>query len=174
MKAFSTALIIALIGVYMVLASLFESVLTPFIVLLMIPLVSLGVSFFLLATDISFSVPTFFGIILLVGIIVRDAVLFVERIIQLRKEGYPVREAIIQARRERLRPILMTTVTIVSALIPVLLGLTTGSELRQPLAAAVIGGLISGLPLSLFLLPVLYELTEGIKLKVWGKEKFSS
>lgn len=165
MQGFVFSLIVALVGVYMVLASLFESLVTPFIVLLMVPLVALGASFFLILTNTSFSVPTFFGVILLVGIIVRDAVLFIERIIQLREEGYSVREAIIQARRERLRPILMTTITVVSALIPPLLGLTTGSELRKPLAAAVIGGIITGLPLSLFLLPVLYEITESIKLK---------
>ena len=135
----------------------------------MVPLVVLGVSFFLVLTNTSFSIPTFFGVILLVGIIVRDAVLFIERIIQLRKEGFSVRDAIIQARKERLRPILMTTITVVSALIPTLLGLTTGSELRKPLAAAVIGGIITGLPLSLFLLPVLYEITEGIKLKIWKR-----
>lgn len=169
MRDFFSALVVALVGVYMVLASLFESLITPLIVLLMVPLVVLGVSFFLVLTSTSFSIPTFFGVILLVGIIVRDAVLFIERIIQLRREGYPVREAIIQARKERLRPILMTTITVVSALIPTLLGLTTGSELRKPLAAAVIGGIITGLPLSLFLLPVLYEITEGIKLKIWKR-----
>ncbi len=168
-RDFFLALAIAVIGVYIVLSSLFESLITPFIVLLMVPLVVLGVSFFLVLTNTPFSIPTFFGIILLIGIIVRDAVLFIERIIQLRKEGFPVRESIIYARKERLRPILMTTITIVSALIPTLLGLTTGSELRKPLAAAVIGGIITGLPLSLFLLPVLYEFTEKIRLKLWKR-----
>ena len=169
MRSFFVSLIVALTGVYMVLASLFESLVTPFIVLLMVPLVVLGLSFFLVLTNTSFSIPTFFGIILLVGIIVRDAVLFIERIIQLRKEGAFIREAIIQARKERLRPILMTTITVVSALIPTLLGITTGSELRKPLAAAVIGGILTGLPLSLFLLPVLYEITEVLKLRLLRK-----
>ncbi|MCX7989705.1 MAG: efflux RND transporter permease subunit, partial [Aquificaceae bacterium] len=151
------ALIFALVAVYMVLASLFESYRHPFTVLLMVPLAVAGTFGLLLLTNTSLSVPSYFGIILLVGIIVRDAVLFIERIIQLRKEGVPTREAILQARKERLRPILMTTFTIVSALTPVALGLTAGAELRKPLALAVIGGIFTGLPLSLFLLPVLYE-----------------
>ncbi len=161
------ALIFALIGVYMVLASLFESYRHPFTVLLMVPLAVAGAFGLLLFTNTSLSVPSYFGIILLVGIIVRDAVLFIERIIQLRKEGIQTREAILQARRERLRPILMTTFTIVSALTPVALGLTAGAELRKPLALAVIGGIFTGLPLSLFLLPILYEMFD--KAKIFSK-----
>jgi Cation/multidrug efflux pump len=156
------ALIVALVGVYMVLASLFESYRHPFTVLVMVPLSIMGAFGLLWLTNTSLSVPSYFGIILLVGIIVRDAVLFIERIIQLKKEGFPTREAILQARRERLRPIIMTTITIVFALIPVALGLTAGSELRKPLALVVIGGIFTGLPLSLFLLPVLYETFDRI------------
>jgi HAE1 family hydrophobic/amphiphilic exporter-1 len=159
------ALIFALVGVYMVLASLFESYRHPFTVLVMVPLAVMGAFGLLILTNTSLSVPSYFGVILLVGIIVRDAVLFIERIIQLRKEGVETREAILQARRERLRPILMTTITIVSALLPVALGLTAGAELRKPLALVVIGGIFTGLPLSLFLLPVLYETFDRIKLR---------
>ncbi len=159
------ALIAALVGVYMVLASLFESYRHPFTVLVMVPLAVMGAFGLLLLTNTSLSVPSYFGVILLVGIIVRDAVLFIERIIQLRKEGIETRKAILQARRERLRPILMTTITIVSALLPVALGLTAGAELRKPLALVVIGGIFTGLPLSLFLLPVIYEFFEKIRLK---------
>ncbi len=163
---FVFSLLAALLGVYMVLASLFESYKHPFTVLLMVPLAVPGTFGLMYLTDTSLSVPAYFGIILLVGIVVRDAVLFIERIIQLREEGIPTREAILQARKERLRPILMTTLTIVASLIPVALGLTAGSEQRKPLAVAVIGGILTALPLSLFLLPVLYEIFEvGIKLK---------
>ncbi len=165
------ALIFALVGVYMVLASLFESYRHPFTVLLMVPLAVAGAFGLLLLTNTSLSVPSYFGVILLVGIIVRDAVLFIERIIQLRKEGMQTRQAILQARRERLRPILMTTFTIVSALTPVALGLTAGSELRKPLALAVIGGIFTGLPLSLFLLPVLYELFDKLSLRKYHNRK---
>lgn len=165
------ALLFALVGVYMVLASLFESYRHPFTVLLMVPLAVAGTFGLLYITGTSLSVPSYFGIILLVGIIVRDAVLFIERIIQLRKEGVQTREAILQARRERLRPILMTTFTIVSALAPVALGLTAGAELRKPLALAVIGGIFTGLPLSLFLLPVLYELFDRMGFRKYHIKK---
>ncbi|MCS7277526.1 MAG: efflux RND transporter permease subunit, partial [Aquificaceae bacterium] len=165
------ALLFALVGVYMVLASLFESYRHPFTVLLMVPLAVAGTFGLLYITGTSLSVPSYFGIILLVGIIVRDAVLFIERIVQLRKEGVQTREAILQARRERLRPILMTTFTIVSALAPVALGLTAGAELRKPLALAVIGGIFTGLPLSLFLLPVLYELFDRMGFRKYHIKK---
>ncbi len=164
-QGFGFAIIVALVGVYMVLASLFESFRHPFTVLLMVPLAVAGTFGLLYFSGTSLSVPTYFGIILLIGIIVRDAVLFIERIIQLRKEGWETRPAIMQARKERLRPILMTTLTIISALIPVALGLTAGSEFRKPLAIAVIGGILTGLPLSLFLLPVVYELLDSIKFR---------
>ena len=164
-RGFLVSLLLALIGVYMILASLFESLKHPFTVLMMVPLTIPGIFGLMYITNTSLNVSSYFGIILLIGIIVRDAVLFIERIIQLKKEGYKTREAILEARKERLRPILMTTITIVSALIPVALGLTAGSEQRKPLAIAVIGGIVSGLPLSLFLLPALYEILEGRKRK---------
>lgn len=164
-KGLLFSLVVAIIGIYMVLASLFESYKHPFTVLLTVPLSLSGAFGLLYLTNTSLSVPSYFGIILLIGIVVRDAVLFIERIIQLREEGYGVREAILQARRERLRPILMTTMTIVFALLPVSLGLTAGSELRKPLAISVIGGIASALPLSLLVLPVVYELFENIRLK---------
>ncbi len=161
-QGFGFAILVALVGVYMVLASLFESFRHPFTVLLMVPLTVAGTFGLLYFAGVSLSVPTYFGIILLIGIIARDAVLFIERIVQLRKEGWETRLAIMQARKERLRPILMTTFTIVSALTPVALGLTAGAEFRKPLALAVIGGIITGLPLSLFLLPVIYELFDSM------------
>jgi HAE1 family hydrophobic/amphiphilic exporter-1 len=164
-KNLAFALTVAIVGIYMVLASLFESYRHPFTVLLTVPLSLSGAFGLLYVTDTSLSVPSYFGIILLIGIVVRDAVLFIERIIQLRKENYQTRQAILQARKERLRPILMTTMTIVFALLPVSLGLTAGSELRKPLAIAVIGGIASALPLSLLVLPIVYELFDSIKLR---------
>ena len=159
------SLLIALVGIYMVLASLFESFKHPFTVLLTVPLSLSGAFGLMYLTNTSLSVPSYMGIILLVGIVVRDAVLFIERIIQLKKEGYHTRDAILQARKERLRPILMTTLTIVFALLPVALGLTAGAELRKPLAIAIIGGIASALPLSLIVLPVIYEIFESISLR---------
>ncbi len=163
-KGLAMALLIAVVGVYMVLASLFESLIHPFTVMLTLPLAVSGVFGLLYLTDSSLSVPSYFGIILLIGLVARDSVLFIERIIQLRKEGESVRDAIMKARKERLRPILMTTLTIMFALLPVALGLTEGSELRKPLALAVIGGLITALPLSLFVIPALYEIFEKLRM----------
>jgi HAE1 family hydrophobic/amphiphilic exporter-1 len=162
----AVALLVAVVGVYMVLASLFESLIHPFTVMLTLPLAVAGVFGLLLLTNSSLSVPSYFGIILLIGIVARDSVLFIERIVQLRKEGHSVREAIMRARKERLRPILMTTLTIMFALLPVALGFTEGSELRRPLALSVIGGLTTALPLSLFVIPVVYELFESVRLKL--------
>jgi HAE1 family hydrophobic/amphiphilic exporter-1 len=157
------ALIVAIIAVYMILASLFESLLHPFTVLLTLPLAISGVFGFILLTGTSLNVTSYFGIILLIGLVTRDSVLFIERIIQLKKDGLDTYNAIIQARKERLRPILMTTLTIVASLIPVALGLTEGSEMRQPLAIAVIGGLMTALPLSLFVIPIFYMIIDKIR-----------
>ncbi|MEJ5172212.1 MAG: efflux RND transporter permease subunit [Hydrogenothermaceae bacterium] len=159
------ALIVAIIAVYMILASLFESLLHPFTVLLTLPFAVSGVFALILLTGTTLNVTSYFGIILLIGLVTRDSVLFIERIIQLKKEGYQTLDAIMQARKERLRPILMTTLTIFASLLPVSLGLTEGSEMRQPLAIAVIGGLLTALPLSLFVIPIIYLLIDKIKLR---------
>ncbi len=161
-KYLAVALVVAVIAVYMILASLFESLVHPFTVLLMLPFSIFGIFGFIILTGTTLNVASYFGIILLIGLITRDSVLFIDRIVQLKSEGYPVREAILQARKERLRPILMTTFTIVAALIPVALGLTTGSEMRQPLAIAIIGGIFTALPLSLFVIPIIYEILDRI------------
>ncbi|RMA96110.1 efflux RND transporter permease subunit [Hydrogenothermus marinus] len=170
-KAFSylgLAVIIAVIAIYMILASLFESLLHPFAVLLMVPFSIFGIFGFIILTNTSLNVASYFGIILLVGIITRDAVLFIDRIVQL-KEKLPIREAILQARKERLRPILMTTFTIIASLIPVAFGLTTGSEMRQPIAIAIIGGLITALPLSLYVIPIIYEIFDKVEMFIKRK-----
>jgi HAE1 family hydrophobic/amphiphilic exporter-1 len=157
------ALLVAIIAVYMILASLFESLIHPFTVLLTLPFAISGVFALILFTGQTLNVTSYFGIILLIGLVTRDSVLFIERIIQLKKDGFDTLNAILQARKERLRPILMTTFTIFASLIPVALGITEGSEMRQPLAIAVIGGLMTALPLSLFVIPIIYILLDKVK-----------
>ncbi|MGC9120232.1 MAG: efflux RND transporter permease subunit [Sulfurihydrogenibium sp.] len=157
------ALLVAIIAVYMILASLFESLIHPFTVLLTLPFAVSGVFALILFTGQTLNVTSYFGIILVVGLVTRDSVLFIERIIQLKKDGFDTLNAILQARKERLRPILMTTLTIFVSLIPVALGITEGSEMRQPLAIAVIGGLMTALPLSLFVIPIIYILLDKVK-----------
>lgn len=158
----SLALLVAIVAVYMILASLFESLLHPFTVLLTIPFAISGAFGLILLAGNTLNITTYFGIILLIGLVTRDSVLFIERIIQLKQEGIDTLNAIIQARKERLRPILMTTLTIFASLIPVALGLTEGSEMRQPLALAVIGGLFTALTISLFVIPIMYILIDRI------------
>ncbi|GAB6072065.1 efflux RND transporter permease subunit [Venenivibrio stagnispumantis] len=158
------ALIVAIVAVYMILAALFESLIHPFTVLLMLPFAIVGTFALILITGTTLNVTSYFGIILLIGLVTRDSVLFIERIIQLKKDGKQTLDAILQARKERLRPILMTTLTIIASLIPVALGITEGSEMRQPLAIAVIGGLLSALPLSLFVIPIVYMLFDKVEL----------
>ncbi len=164
-KYLCIALLIALVAVYMILASLFESLLHPIAIMLMLPFSIFGIFGAILITNTTLNIASFLGIILLIGLITRDSVLFVDRIIQLRKD-LPIRKAILKAREERLRPILMTTFTIVASLLPVALGINVGSELRQPLAIAIIGGLVSALPLSLYLIPVIYEIVDKVDTKL--------
>ncbi len=163
-----TALLVSIVVVYMILASLFESLLHPIAILLMLPFAIFGIFGFILITHTTLNVASYFGIILLVGLITRDAVLFIDRIIQLKNE-MPIREAILQARKERLRPILMTTFTVIASLIPVAIGISSGSEMRQPMAVAIIGGLLTALPLSLFIIPIIYEIIDKVENKI--KEK---
>lgn len=158
----SLALLVAIIAVYMILSSLFESLIHPFTVLLTVPFAISGAFGLILIAGNTLNITTYFGIILLIGLVTRDSVLFIERIIQLKQEGIDTLNAILQARKERLRPILMTTFTIFASLIPVALGLTEGSEMRQPLALAVIGGLFTALTISLFVIPIMYIVIDKI------------
>ncbi len=169
----SLALLVAIIAVYMILASLFESLVHPFTVLLTIPFAVVGAFGLILIAGNTLNITTYFGIILLIGLITRDSVLFIERIIQLKHDGLDTFNAILQARKERLRPILMTTFTIFASLIPVAFGLTEGSEMRQPLALAVIGGLFTALPISLFVIPIMYILIDKITVikNIFGGKK---
>jgi hydrophobic/amphiphilic exporter-1 (mainly G- bacteria), HAE1 family len=157
------ALILSIILVYMVMASLFESFLHPFTVMLSLPLAGVGVAlgFWLLGEPLS--ITAFIGVIMLGGIAVNDSIVLVDRINQLRVTAQTVREAIVQAARDRLRPILMTSATTVLALLPMAIGLGEGGELRAPMAIAVIGGLVSSTVMTLVVIPVVYEWVDGLR-----------
>ena len=159
------ALILSIILVYMVMASLFESFLHPFTVMLSLPLAGVGVviGFFLLAEPLS--ITAFIGVIMLGGIAVNDSIVLVDRINQLRSTSQTVRHAIVQAAKDRLRPIMMTSATTVLALLPMAIGLGEGGELRAPMAIAVIGGLVSSTLMPLVVIPVVYELVDGLRPK---------
>jgi len=154
------ALILALILVYMVLAAQFESLIQPFLIILIIPLAGIGavLSFFIL--QMPFNIMSYIGLIMLAGIAVNNAIVLVDTINQLKHDGMPRSEAILQATQMRIRPILMTSLTTILALLPLTLGIGEGAALRAPMAVAVIGGLISSTLLTLIVIPMLYELVD--------------
>ncbi|HID92762.1 MAG TPA: efflux RND transporter permease subunit [bacterium (Candidatus Stahlbacteria)] len=165
-KWLALALIGAVFLVYMVMASLFESLRDPFIVMLTFPMAAIGVIWMLFFTNTTFSVIAFVGLIMLAGIIVNNGIVMVHYISLLRRrDKLPLREAVVLGGRRRVRPVLMTALTTIFAMIPMALGLGTGAELRMPMARAVVGGLIVGTFLTLFLVPVLYTVLETIGLR---------
>ncbi|MCW0484179.1 efflux RND transporter permease subunit [Gaoshiqia sediminis] len=163
MDSLSFALILSIILVYMVLASQFESLLHPFTILLTIPLAVVGsvILFFLLGQ--SFNMMAFIGVIMLVGIAVNNSIILVDRILQLRKDGLDRVEAVLQAGQQRIRPIIMTSLTTILALLPLTLGFGESASLRSPMALAVIGGLVTSTLLTLVVIPCVYEIFEEIK-----------
>lgn len=154
------ALMLAMVLVYMILAAQFESFVHPFTILLSVPLSIVGAAAALWYTGAGLNTMSLIGMVILVGIVVNDAIVKVDFINRMRAQGMELREAILQAAKVRLRPIIMTTVTTVLGLAPMALGLGSGSDLRAPLAIAVIGGLISATALTLIVVPVAYDLIE--------------
>ena len=142
--------------VYMVMASLFESLMAPFIIFLTIPLAVVGVIAMLLVTGTSLSVVALIGVIMLAGIVVNNSIVLVDYINQLRARGYRLQEAVIEGGKTRLRPILMTALTTILALTPLALGLGSGGESWSPMARSVIGGLAASTLLTLLVIPVIY------------------
>ncbi len=151
------AIILAIFLVYLVMASQFESLVQPFIIMFTIPFALIGVILTLLITGTPISVVVLIGLIMLAGIVVNNAIVLVDYINQLRKSGLNKRDAIIQAGQIRLRPILMTTITTVLGLLPMALGFGEGAELRTPMAITVIGGLMTGTLLTLLVIPTVYD-----------------
>jgi HAE1 family hydrophobic/amphiphilic exporter-1 len=154
--AFSLAVLL----VYMIMAAQFESLRHPFLILFTLPMGITGAVWALLITGQTLNVISIIGMVVIAGIVVNDAIVKVDYTNQLRKRGLAVREAIMEASRVRLRPILMTTVTTILGLFPMSLGLGKGAELQQPLAISVIGGLMLATFLTLILIPLAYELSE--------------
>src|SRR6266853_1060093 len=152
--------LLAIILVYMVMASQFKSLLDPFIIMFSVPLGMIGVIWSLFLTRTTLNVTSFMGIIMMVGIVVSNGVLLVEYMNELRRRGLPLREAVMQGGRTRLRPILMTSLATLVGLFPMALGVGTGSEANAPLARAVIGGLAVSTVLTLLLIPTLYAMLE--------------
>ena len=152
------ALVLGVIMAYMVLAAQFESFVHPFTVLLAMPLSFIGAFSALLITGNTLNIFSFIGLILLMGLVKKNAILLVDYANVLRGRGVPRREAILQAGPVRLRPILMTTFAMVFGMLPVAFGVGEGSETRSPMGIAVIGGLLTSLFLTLVVVPAAYDL----------------
>jgi multidrug efflux pump subunit AcrB len=147
---------IAVILVFAVLLATFNSFRLPLVILATIPLSPIGVAAALYLTHTSLNVSSFMGLLLLVGIVVRNGILLIDAANRRRRTGLGVREALLAAGNERLRPILMTVLAAISALLPLALGFGSGSEMERPLAIAVIGGLATSTLFTLVVIPVLY------------------
>ncbi|HHW44242.1 MAG TPA: efflux RND transporter permease subunit [Desulfotomaculum sp.] len=157
------ALVLAVVLVYLVMVAQFESALYPFIIMFSVPVTMVGVSFSLLITGRAFSVPAFIGVIMLVGIVVKNAIVFVDYVNILRRRGLERRAAILKAGPTRLRPILMTALTAILAMLPMALALGEGSEGQAPMATVVAGGLAFSTLITLVLVPVIYTILDDWK-----------
>ena len=154
------ALVLAIFLVYVVMASQFESLVHPFVIMFTVPLALIGVVVALYVAQVALSVVVFIGLIMLAGIVVNNAIVLIDYINTLRRTGMEKTEAIIQAGAVRLRPIAMTTATTVLGLLPMALGLGEGAEIRTPMALTVIAGLISATFLTLVVIPTVYSLVD--------------
>ncbi|MDH3280587.1 MAG: efflux RND transporter permease subunit, partial [Gammaproteobacteria bacterium] len=175
-KAFDelvVALVLALLLVYMVLASQYESLLDPLVVMLSVPLAAVGVLLTLFLTDTTLNLQSAIGCIMLGGIVVNNAILLVDQASQLRRKGLETRAAVAEAGRRRLRPVLMTTFTTILALLPLALGIGEGADAQAPLARAVVGGLATSTLITLVLIPAVYSLfhRESSELEKGAAEK---
>jgi hydrophobe/amphiphile efflux-1 (HAE1) family protein len=165
-RSLKSASLLALLLVFMLLATQFRSLLQPLVMMTSVPLGMIGVFVMLWATRTPLSTTSFMGIIMMVGVAVSNGVLLIDFVNVLRRRGLAIEEAVVQAGRTRLRPILMTTVATLAGLIPMAMGLGEGAETNAPLARAVVGGLAVSTFLTLFFVPVLYTVVE----KRFGKQ----
>jgi len=154
------ALLLAVFLVYLVMASQFESLIHPLVILFTIPLALIGAVLALYITGTTVNIVAFIGIIMLAGIVVNNAIVLVDLINQLREQGKERIEAIMEAGTARLRPILMTSLTTTLGLLPMAMGFGEGSEVRTPMAITVIGGLTVSTLLTLVVIPVVYSLMD--------------
>jgi hydrophobic/amphiphilic exporter-1 (mainly G- bacteria), HAE1 family len=151
---------LAIFLVYLVMASQFESLLHPFVILFTIPLALVGAILALLITNSTVSVVVFIGLILLVGLVTKNAIILIDKVNQLREAGVAKREALVEGARSRLRPIMMTTLCTLFGFLPLALAFGQGAEVRSPMAITVIGGLLVSTLLTLVVIPVVYDLLD--------------
>jgi HAE1 family hydrophobic/amphiphilic exporter-1 len=157
------ALIIAVIMVYMILASQFESFIHPFTIMFSLPVSFIGAMGLLMLTGERINIYSLIGIIMLMGLVTKNAILLIDYTITLRKKGMARDEALLKAGPVRLRPIIMTTAAMIFGMLPTALKIGEGAESRAPMAIAVIGGLITSTLLTLVVVPVVYSLIDDLE-----------
>jgi multidrug efflux pump subunit AcrB len=155
---FGGGLPLAIVLIYLVMVGLFRSYLDPFIIMFAVPLGFIGVIWMLLLTNTSVNVESLIGTLMMIGIVVSNSVLLVDFANRRLREGMPLEEAVVEAGRLRIRPILMTSLATVIGLAPMAIGMGEGSETNMPLARAVIGGLSVSTVMTLLFIPVLHSL----------------
>ncbi|ESU29773.1 acriflavin resistance protein [Flavobacterium limnosediminis JC2902] len=165
------ALLAAIILVYLVMVSLYDSFIHPFVVLFSIPLSFIGAMLALALTNNTLNIFTILGIIMLIGLVCKNAIMIVDFTNQRRAAGETVRKALLQANHARLRPILMTTIAMVFGMLPIALASGAGAEWKNGLAWVIIGGLISSLFLTLIIVPVVYDIMDKLVVKFGKAEK---
>jgi HAE1 family hydrophobic/amphiphilic exporter-1 len=160
-RSFGVGLVLATVLVYLILVAQFQSWIDPFLILLAVPMGLSGVLLILVLTQTTLNVMSLMGVVMMVGIVVSNSILIVEFIRKLRMDGVPLRDAVLQASKTRLRPVLMTSLATLIGLLPMALKLGTGSEAYAPLARAIIGGLGVSLVFTVFLVPSAYLWVHG-------------
>ena len=171
--SFGTTLGLSVVCILLVLILLFKSWVDPLVIIFSLPLAIVGAMLALLVTGSAFGMISLLGIIFLVGLVNKNAILIVDYTNQLRSSGRSPREAILEAGLVRLRPILMTTAATIFGMLPIALGFGAGSELRSPMAVAIIGGLITSTLLSLIVVPVVYALLDDWQTRVFKRQRFN-
>ncbi len=169
-KYMAEALLMAVIFVYLILAAQFESFIEPFAIMFSLPLSIVGMAAMLWITGDAINIMSLIGLIMLMGLVTKNAILLVDYSKTLRTGGMDRREAIITAGRTRLRPIMMTTLAMIFGMMPLALGLGAGAEMRAPMGRAVIGGLITSTLLTLLVVPVMYTILDDFG--VWVARKW--
>jgi len=164
--AFGTALLLGLILVYIILAAQFESLVDPFTIMLSLPFAVIGAIASMLLARQQLTIFAMIGVIMLMGLVTKNGILLVEFARQLKEEGRDTFQALVEAGRVRLRPILMTTVAMIAGMVPVALAKGEGAETRVPMAIVIIGGLISSTVLTLGVVPVVYSLLDGARVRL--------
>lgn len=169
MNQLAFAMLVAIVIVYLVLVITFRGGLAPFTILFSLPFTVIGVVFALLITGETISVPSLIGMLMLIGLVVTNAIVLIDRVITNEQQGMTMKEALLEAGGTRIRPILMTAIATIGALLPLLFGQDSSILISKGMAATVIGGLVSSTILTLIVVPVIYEILFTLKNKIMRK-----